>query len=202
VPPVEARTSSGTTLALVGAGLDLFVAVGIGVFRWRHGSIGQNRAEGVLPTLAIAAALAAPGVLALIGVVTRRPALFGAAGVACFPLVLVSVIAVPIWIASGFLIAAFARSTNARSRISGLDAFVFAGFALPIVAGLWILITETRQYTYNFAGGGSEGGDSFTRGNAVLCIAIVVADLLVATLLTTPTRRLVSEPTSQSACDS
>jgi hypothetical protein len=173
---------AGTTLALVGAAIDLALAAGLGALRATNGSIGERHVEGPLPTLAIVLALAAPGIVAVIGVVIDRPVLFGAAGIACLPLVIVSIAAVPIWIAGGLFTIAFVRSTSTQRSLSLLGGLVLVGFQAPILVGLWILITETHQFTYNFAGG-SEGGEYFTPGHALLCIVIVTLDLFVVTVL-------------------
>jgi uncharacterized membrane protein len=171
----------GRRLAGSGAVLDLILAAAIGVVRASLGSTGAARAEGPLPTIAIVAALAAPGVVALVGIAGNRPALFGAAGFACGPLILVSIVAFPILFAAALLLVAWAQATAGR-RISGTDALVLVGFPIPLVFGLGILITQTSHYTYNFAGG-SESGEYFTARNALLCIAIVVADVVGACAL-------------------
>ena len=173
---------AGTKPALVGAAIDLVLAAGLGALRATNGSIGERHVEGPLPTLAIVLALAAPGIVAVIGVVIDRPVLFGAAGISCLPLVIVSIAAVPIWIAGALFMVAFARSTSGQRSLSLLGGLVLVGFQAPILVGLWILITETQQYTYNFTGG-SEGGDYFTPGHGLLCIALVALDLFVVTLL-------------------
>src|SRR5882672_4503229 len=95
---LQHRRRAGTTLALVGAAMDLALAAGLGVIRTTQSSAGQRHVEGPLPTLALALALAAPGIVALVGVAIDRPVLFGAASFASWPLTIVSIAAVPIWI--------------------------------------------------------------------------------------------------------
>jgi hypothetical protein len=181
-PATRQRRRAGTTPAIVGALTDLALAAGLGAIRATHGSIGERHVEGPLPTLAIVIALAAPGIVALIGVVIDRPVLFGAAGIACLPLVIVSIAAVPIWLAGALFMIAFVRATSTQRSLSLLGGLVLVGFQVPILVGLWILITETREFTYNFPGG-SEGGEYFTPGHAVICIVIVMLDLFVVTVL-------------------
>ena len=187
------RLLPGSKLALAGAATNLTLAAGLGAIRTINGSVGQRHVEGPLPTLAIVIAFAAPGVLALIGIAIDRPVLFGAAGIACLPLTIVSIAAIPILLPAVLLLLAFARATSAQRSQSLLGGLVLVGFQAPIVAGLWILITDTREFTYNFPGG-SEGGEYFTPGHAAFCIAIVAVDLLIASALArlsapTPTRR-------------
>jgi hypothetical protein len=172
----------GSKLALTGAVTNLGLAAGLGAIRATNGSVGQRHAEGPLPTLALVIAVAAPGVLALIGIAIDRPVLFGAAGIACPPLAIVSVAAIPILLPAVFLLLAFARATSRQRFQSFLGGLVLVGFQAPILAGLWILITETREFTYNFPGG-SEGGEYFTPGHAGICIAIVAIDLVIAATL-------------------
>jgi hypothetical protein len=185
------RGRAGTGLAWTGATLDLALATAIGGLRIAGGSTGQSRAEGLLPTLAIVAALAAPGVLAMLGIAFDRPVLLGAAGFTCVPLIIVSIAAFPILIAAVVLLFAFTKATAGR-RLAAVDAIVLVAFPVPVLVGLWILITQTSQYTYNFAGGG-ESGEYFTAGHAVLCIALVAADIVGACALA------LSAPTSRSA---
>jgi hypothetical protein len=175
-------TASGSNLAMTGAVLDLALAAGIGLIRSSGASAGMRHAEGPLPTVAMVVAFAAPGVAALIGIAIKRPVLFGAAAFGCGPLVIFSIAAFPMIIPFVLFFTAFAKAQTGRRRPSLLAGLILGGFAIPIVGGLWILITETSQYTYNFAGG-SEGGEYFTAGHAALCIALVVADVIVASTL-------------------
>ena len=183
-PPAASRQRrrAGTTPAIVGALTDLALAAGLGAIRATHGSIGERHVEGPLPTLAIVIALAAPGIVALVGIAIERPVLFGAASFACWPLAIVSIAAVPIWIPATLFLIAFARAETAKRSPTLLAGLILAVFPVPILIGLWLLVTNTREFTYNFAGG-SEGGQYFTPGNAVICIVIVTLDLFVMTVL-------------------
>ena len=176
------QLAPGSKPALAGAVINLGLAAGLGAIRATHDSVGQRHVEGLLPTLAIVIAVAAPGVLVLIGVAIDRPVLFGAAALACAPLVIVSVAAIPILLPAVLYFLAFARATSTQRSQSLLNGLVIVGFQAPILAGLWILITETREFTYNFPGG-SEGGEYFTPRHAALLIAIVAADLVIASAL-------------------
>ncbi|MDQ1455808.1 MAG: hypothetical protein QOH28_1428 [Actinomycetota bacterium] len=172
----------GSKLALAGAVTNLAVAAGLGAIRATHSSVGLRHVEGQLPTLAIVITVAAPGVLSLIGVAIDRPVLFGAAGIACLPLTIVSIAAVPIFLPAVFFLLAFARATSTQRSLSLLGGLVLIGFQAPILVGLWVLITQTREFTYRF-GGGSEGGEYFTPAHAGFCIAIVAVDLVIASAL-------------------
>jgi hypothetical protein len=162
--------------------MDLALAAGLGVIRTTQSSAGQRHVEGSLPTLALVVVLAAPGIVALVGVAIDRPVLFGAASFASWPLAFVSIAAVPIWIQATLFLIAFARAETAKRSPSLRAGLILAVFPMPILAGLWLLVVNTRQFTYNFAGG-SEGGEYFTPGHGLLCIALVALDVLVVTVL-------------------
>jgi hypothetical protein len=182
----------GTKLALAGAIVDLALAAAVGAIRTAGASVGQAHAEGALPTIAIVFVVAAPGILALVGIVTARPMLFGAAGFACGPLVIVSIATFPLVVPCVLLIAAFIQSQRAQPPAPLLTGLVLVAFPVPVLVGLWILVTATAQFTYNFPGG-SESGDYFTPGHAGLCIALVTVGIVLASLLArlgpAPTRR-------------
>ena len=191
---VRNRPRPGTTLALIGAIAEVAVAAALGAIRSAGASAGQAHAEGALPTIAIVAVVAAPGIVALVGVALARPVLFGAAGFACGPLVILSIVAFPLVVPGGLLLVAFIQSQHAQPSAPLLTGLVFVGFPVPLLVGLRILVTETAQYTYNFPGG-SEAGDYFTRAHALQCIALVAVDVGVASFLArlgpapTPSRR-------------
>lgn len=204
VPGRRGGARPGLRFVLVGAALSFALAAGIWAIRTAGASVGARHAEGALPSLAMAFAFAAPGILALIGLAIDRPVLSCAAGFGCFPLVFVSIVAFPVVIPGTLFLLAFADAQATRRSLS-IPAYVaIVLFPIPLVAGLWILITHTAQYTYALADGGSEGGDYFTPANAALCIALVAIDIVVVALIARatsgpPRGRPVSAPTSQSA---
>jgi hypothetical protein len=181
-PTARRVPTAGTVLAVVGAVADLALAAGLGVLRATNSSVGLRHAEGHLPTLALVIVLAAPGAAALLGVAIARPVLFGAAGFACFPLAVVSVAAVPIWLPGVLFLIAFVRASATRPPAPLLGGTVLVGFTALLLVALRILVTGNGHYTYSYPGG-SEGGDYFLPGHATFCILIVVADLVLATVL-------------------
>ncbi len=194
----------GRTLVLVGAVLSFALAAAIWAIRTAGSSVGARHVEGPLPSLAIAFAFAAPGIVALIGLVMDRPVLYCAAGIACFPLVIVSIVAFPVVIPGVLFLLAFADAQAVRRPLSTAALLTIVLFPIPITAGLWILITHTAQYTYALADGGSEGGDYFTPAHAALCIALIAIDIVVVALIARatsgpPRGRPLSAPTSPSA---
>ena len=176
------RPRPGTKLALAGAIVDLALAAAVGAIRTAGASAGQAHAEGALPTIAFVVVLAAPGIVALVGIVTARPMLFGAAGFACGPLIIVSIATFPLVVPCALLIAAFVQSQRTQPPAPLLTGLVLVAFPVPLLVGLRILVTATAPFTYNFPGG-SESGDYFTPGHAALCIALVTVDVVLASLL-------------------
>jgi hypothetical protein len=187
------RLRPGARFALAGVALDFVLAAGLGAFRTAHGSVGLRHVEGPLPTVAMVVAMAAPGVLALVGIAIDRPILFGAAAFACGPLMIISILAFPFLISCVLLILAFAEAQTSQLSPLFVAALIFVIFPVPIAIGLRILITETREFTYAFPGG-SEGGEYFTPAHAVLCIALVAADLAFVSVLARLTAAPIRTP--------
>lgn len=175
-------------MALIAAEADLALAVGLGILRLANSTAGQRHAEGLLPTLALGLVVAAPGLVALMGTAVARPVLFGAAGIACMPLAVISVAAIPIWLpAIGFLAAfAVASRTNLWRWADGL---VVAGFVVLLVIALGMDISYTGQYSYTSTSGGGGSGDYTLAGWAAWSMVVVVADLAGATALVVRRRR-------------
>jgi hypothetical protein len=167
---------------LTGIAIDLFLAGAVGVIRTAGSSAGLRHAEGPLPTIAFVLAFAAPGILALIGVVIYRPILYGAAGFACAPILVFSIVGLPMLVPFVLLFVALGKEQSGTRSPSLLAGCILAGFLVPILAALSKLVTDTAQFTYAFPGG-SESGDYSTPRNAVLCIAIIAADIAVAATL-------------------
>jgi hypothetical protein len=169
------------TLAVVAAYADLVMAAGVGILRSTHTPFGEYRVEGLLPTFALMLLLAAPGVLALIGAATAQPVLFAVAGVACFPLAIISMAALPIWLpGAGFLIS-YNRASRA-SRWSGAQSLMAASFLAVLLLALVLLVAAKGQYTYTYPGG-SEGGDYYLPSRALWTIGVIVADLALAAIV-------------------
>jgi hypothetical protein len=179
---------SGTTFAVTGVLADVALAVGLGVLRWTNSQVGERRAEGALPTLALVGVMIAPGVLALIGVAIARPLLFLVAGIACFPLAIVSIAAVPIWVPAVAFLIAFVQASRSEPPAPWLGALIVASFTALLLVAVLILITGTGQYIYTYSGG-SQGGDYFLSSRAAVSILLVVLDLVVATAMARLSRR-------------
>jgi hypothetical protein len=179
---VPGRRAPGTTLAVVGALADVVLAAGLGVLRTTNSQVGERRAEGPLPTLALVGVLIAPGLLALIGVAKSRPVLFVVAGIASFPLAILSIAAVPIWLPAVLFLIAFVQASGPAPPPPLIGALVVATFTALLLVAVRILTSGTGQYTYTYRGG-SQGGDYFLPSHAAIAIVLVGFDLVLATAL-------------------
>ena len=167
--------------------MNLAIALAVIAIRWTHGSVGARRAEGVLPTLAFGAVVAAPGVVALVGVRRRRPLLFAAAAVGSGPVAIISIATFPLVVPALLWTVAFATSGSQLSaRVPA--AVVVVGFALLLAVALALLLTGLRQYSYNFPGGGSESGGYVPAARAALCLLAVAVNVAAATVFSTPSQ--------------
>ncbi len=174
----------GRTWALVGAGLQLCFATGLAVLRDTNASVGERRAEGMLPTLALAAVFAAPAVLALVGVVIDRPVLFGAAAIASLPAALISIAAFPVLIPAGLLLVAYVQATSTHPSSTAVSTLVvFGTFAGLVLLALAIMLSGKGTYTYAYPDGGSEGGEYYLPGHAALALGILVGGVVLTTAI-------------------
>jgi len=175
--------SPGRTCALVGAGVQLAIAIAFGVIRETNASVGERHVEGPLPTLALAAVVAAPGVLALVGVLIDRPVLFGAAAAACLPLAIISIAALPALLPAGLLLVAFIQATSVRPPAPAPTLVIFAAFIGLVVVALGIILSGKGTYIFTYPDGGQEGGDYYLPGPSAVALAIVTGAVGLVTAL-------------------
>ena len=135
----------------------------------------------------LGAIVAAPGVMALVGVATRRAVLFAAAAVASAPVAIISIATFPMVVPAALLIVAFATSTHQLSSRVPAAAVVLC-FAVVLAVALALLLTGMRPYSYNLANGGSESGDYVPAARALLCLLVVTLDVAVATASSSPSQ--------------
>jgi hypothetical protein len=171
----------GARFAWSGVAVDLVFAVALAAFRHGNASAGQRHAEGMLPSVALGVICAAPGVIAAIGVRLRCPTLVAAAGIACAPILILSIATFPIVLPASLFAVAFAQATGwappARARV------VLAGalfVALSVVA-MVVWLRDWGHYDYVFAGG-SESGDYVLPAHAVVAMVIAGANVVLTTL--------------------
>jgi hypothetical protein len=142
----------------VGSAIVLELTIGLGAAAVRASAMdpGQFHSEGAVPGIAFAVVCAAPGALALLAVLRGRPLLLAAAGLACFPIAVVSIVLIPLLIPGVMMLVEFGRwrleSVPPARIVVTLGSFV----AAELGAGA-LLIVGMASYTYSFAGGGSSG---------------------------------------------
>lgn len=173
---------SGRTWALCGAVVQIGFAIALGLLRASNSSAGERRAEGILPTLALAAIFAVPGVLALAGVVIDRPILFVVGAAVNVPIAVISIAALPILVPAGLMLMGFAQATRLRP-IPLLAALATLSCFIVLTGGaLVILVSAKGTYSYTHAGG-SEGGDYYLPRQAALALGMVVGGLALTTAI-------------------
>ena len=171
----------GARIAWFGVATDVLFAVALAAFRNANSPAGQRHAEGLLPSVALGVIFAAPGIIAAVGLRLRRPPLVAAAGVACAPLLILSIAAFPIVLPASLFALAFAKASGSAPPAGARVAIASGLFvALSVVAmGVWL--RDWGQYNYVFAGG-SESGDYVLPAHAVVVMVIAAANVFVTAL--------------------
>ena len=160
----------------IGVLLELAVGLMAAAIRAAGMTSGQWRAEGPVPGVAFAVVFAAPGVMAAIGLITRRPVMVGGGALACFPLAVVSIVLVPIWIPGVLLLIAYGRLTVVEPAIRRplVTPLIMLTSATLIVSSGALIVLGWKPY--NAIG---ESGSYLPTSRAALAIAMVAADLVV-----------------------
>lgn len=177
----------GVMLGWSGVVVVLALAVLVACVRAIGSTVGQRHAEGPIPTIAFGALLAAPGLLAVIGLLTRRPVMVGAGGVACVPLAILSILTVPILIPAGLLLVAFVRADQAEDATLGpvRAAASIGGCVTLLAVAVGLLVLGMRPYTYEYATGGEQGA-YVPASHGVAALAVVGVNLALTTLVAAP----------------
>jgi hypothetical protein len=166
-------------LVLVGAGIVFAVAGMLGVVRYAGASPAERGAERVLASLALAAVLAVPGVLALVGR-AGRPSLLVAAGALLLLLtpLAFSGVTLPLIVPGVLLLSAGLRATPTASR-PRVPAVVTALAVLSLcVAAVAALLVHQDPRTWSTAT--ESGGTSDVVTGVESCVALGLAALAVA----------------------
>jgi hypothetical protein len=181
------------------AGAEIGAVAAIGVVRFVGGSPAERGAEGALAAVALAAVLAAPGVLALLGR-AGRPSLLVAAGVMLAPLSFLSFAGVllPLLIPAVLLVVAGARRLG-RDTATGTApcAPVWVTiWALVVVIGAAVLALFAHQDPRSWSSATAEGStsDVITFGESLLSLWLVALALWLGWYLAAP-RCIAAAPT-------
>lgn len=163
-------------LGWIGVVLELTVGLMAAAIRAAGMTTGQWRAEGPVSGVAFAVVFAAPGVMAAIGLLAQRPVMVGGGALACFPLAIVSIVVVPIWIPGVLLLIAYGRLTPVEpaTRCRLVTPLTMLTSAALIVGAGALAVFGWKPY--NAPG---ESGSYLPASRAALAIAVVAADLVV-----------------------
>ena len=187
----------GSDAAVAGIGwLVVAGGVAIGVLRYvgLDGASGAERAmEGPWGGLALGAVVAAPGVLVLLAL-RDRPVLLLPAAIILFPLSFLSFagILLPLLIAAGMLVAAYARRSASHplgASRTGLVALSVVAFLIAAAISLFVHL-DPRDYTTPTESGGTS--DVITPLETLICLAFITAAIATGWLATAPNRPLIS----------
>ena len=167
-------------MAALGVALDLAIAALVGVVRAHGTATGQYLAEGPWATLAFVVLVGGPGLLGIVGLRTRRPDLFGAAGV---PGVLLSPISIVVWplvVPSVLLLISFARHPI---QSLGRTALTVTCFLVGSIAAFAVLL-NMEPYSYS-SGSSGDSGSYVPPSHAWLAIGLVLAGAFASTAVAT-----------------
>lgn len=177
---------------VITAGAEVTAAAALGVVRFVGGSPAETGIEGAAGALALAAVLAAPGVLALLGSVGRRPGLLVAAGIALAPLSFLafSGVTLPLLIPAMALTVAGARRLTPDARACA--PLWVTGWAVLAVLGAAVVALFAHQDPRSWSTATSEGStsDVITLGESLLSLWLVALALTLGWYLTAPLPRL------------
>ncbi len=174
---------------MLGGGMVVAIGGALGVVRYVGRSPAENGPEGILASVAFAAVLAAPGVLALLAR-ADRPGLLVPAASLLVPLSLVSMagVTLPLLIPAVLLAVAYARRAAVRPPAPvpvGVAAAVVASLVLAAVAAL-LVHQDPRHYATATMSGWTS--DVVTAGESLVSLALVAAALGAGWWLTGPRR--------------
>ena len=149
---------------------------------------GREEVDPVAGLVALGAVIAAPGVLALMGL-GDRPQLWLAAGIAALPLAFLSFAGLALPLAPVALILTYAWARH--GVLDGARPLVPPGVLVPLLVLLQLaaaaaLFLSDDPASWTTADGGGSTSDVITNGEGTLSLAITTALLVAGWLLSTP----------------
>jgi hypothetical protein len=176
-------------VALVVGGVVVAGGLAIGVVRFAGGSPAEQGVEGALAAGSLAAAVAAPGLLAILAVLTDRPGLLLPAALVLVPLSMLSFAGVllPLLIPAWLLFREWAR------RGTGSDVVVAAAVVALLFVAVWaLLFAHEDPRSWTTATGGGSTSDVVTYAESAVSLALVAGALVLgawAAAMPTPRER-------------
>jgi hypothetical protein len=181
--PASRRDNGRRVAVAVAASLVVAMAVGLGI-----AARVDDSPEPLLGSAALAATVAVPGVLGLLGL-RHRPNLWLPAGWTAFPLALLSAVTFPVLVPAAvvFLWAWVKRpSTMDRPRVpAGVGAAAVLVLVAGAVASLFFTPDDPRSWTSGTTSGYSS--DVITDGEALVSLAAAALAVVAGWTLATPT---------------
>ena len=162
------------------------IAGGGGLIAIHHFGGSPGDPEGWFASAGFGAPFIGAGLLGLLGVLKLRPLYCAAAGLALWPMCMISVVAFPLLVPAAMLIAVASRNDVAPNKL-----FVAAIPALVLAATTWFLVLHQDPVTWTTANGGGSSSNIVTTFEATLSIAVVTS-VLVACYLLSPRRQVLT----------
>ena len=163
---------------VVAGGMVVVIGVALGLVRYAGRSPAENGPEGALASVAFAALLAAPGVLALMAR-ADRPALVVPAALLLLPLSLLSMagVTLPLLIPAVLLFVASRRRAAARPSGPVPEGVAAAVVVLLVLAAVAALLVHQDPRDYATATMSGWTSDVVTTGESLVSLALVAAAL-------------------------
>jgi hypothetical protein len=177
----------GTTGAVVVA-----AGLGLAVLRFVGGTPAEQGVEGAIGSLALGAAVAAPGVLAVLAL-DSRPALLLPAAIVLVPLSFLSfaLVTLPLLIPAGMLLVGYGRRSVGQPPPVGSAVGTCAAVLLTLAAAVVVLFVHQDPRSYTTATGGGSTSDVITFAESLFSLALTAAAVAVAWALSAPRRDAV-----------
>lgn len=189
VDPTEERglglCGSSGFVAMIGV-LVVLAGAALAVVRFVGGTPAERGLEGAMGALALGTVVAAPGVLALLGL-ADRPALLLPAAIVLVPLSFLSFagVTLPLLIPAVMLFVAYGRRSSTQPARPLLAALASASVLVLLVAAVVALFLHEDPRSYTTAHGGGSTSDVITASESLVSLALATAAIAGGWLLAT-----------------
>ena len=134
--------------------------------------------EGWFASVGFGAPFIGAPLLGLLGALKSRPLYCAAAGLALWPMCLISIVGFPLLVSAAMLMAVALGNDLPRRKL-----FVAAIPALVLAATMWFLVLHQDPVTWTTANGSGSSSNIITSFEATVSIAVVSSVLVVCYLL-------------------
>jgi hypothetical protein len=150
----------------------------------------EGAAEPIAMRISLAVQYCAPGILALLAGVRRRPGLYLAAGVVgmATPFTSMSVLGIPFYVPAGMSLVAYGRRAgDSRGKVA--DPLIAMAASAFLVASLVALFVHQDPYCRTGPTFSDCSSNIITRAEATLSLAFALATILIPLVLAAPSRK-------------